>query len=108
VYLNRPGDADRAAAVLSGLPGVEQVLARADAARQYHLMPDRIGELAVFADRETVFGDLDVETEMLPPTYRSHGSRYETEVPLFVYSALEAPTPASFEHNFDVARWVYA
>ena len=108
VYLNRPGDADRVAATLSGLPGVEQVLTRADAARQYHLMPDRIGELAVFADRETVFGDLDVESETLPSTYRSHGSRYETDVPLFIYNAPAAPPSDYFEHNFDVGRWLYA
>ena len=108
VYLNRPGDADHVAAALSRLPGVEQVLTRTDAARMYHLMPDRIGDLVVFADRETVFGDLDVESETLSPTYRSHGSRYETEVPLFVRNTPAAPPPDYFEHNFDVARWLYA
>ncbi len=108
VYLDRPGDADRVARVLSGLAGVAQVLTRAEAASQYHLMPDRIGELAVFADRDTVFGDLDVEHEALPPTYRSHGSQAEIDVPLFVYNAPAAPSPDFFEHNFDVARWLYA
>jgi phosphonoacetate hydrolase len=107
LYLDHPRDADRVAAVLSSLPGVEQVLSRTEAARQYRLMPDRIGDLAAFANRDTVFGDLDVEREALPPTYRSHGSRYESEVPLFVYNAQAAPRRDFFENNLDVARWLY-
>jgi phosphonoacetate hydrolase len=107
VYLEHPKDADRVAAVLSGLTGVEQVLSRADAARDYRLMPDRIGDLAVFADRDTVFGDLDQESEQLPASYRSHGSRYESDVPLFVSNAEGVPGPEFFEHNLDAARWLY-
>lgn len=107
VYLNRPGDADRAAGVLTTLPSVAEVLGRTDAAARYHLMADRIGDLAVFGDRDTVFGDLDQETEALPPEYRSHGSSSELDVPLFVYNAEGAPSAEYFEHNFDVARWLY-
>lgn len=107
VYLEHPRDADRVADALSGLTGVEAVLSRAEAARQYHLMPERIGDLAVFADRDTVFGDLDQEMESLPPSYRSHGSRHELEVPLFVFNATAAPAPEFFVNNFDLARWVY-
>jgi len=108
VYLNRPGDAERVAAALSRLTGVAEVLGRADAAARYHLMADRIGDLAVFGDRDTVFGDLDQEMETLPPEYRSHGSPSELDVPLFVFNAAGAPAAAYFEHNFDLARWLYA
>jgi phosphonoacetate hydrolase len=108
VYLEHSREADRVASVLSKLMGVEQVLSRAEAAREYNLRPDRIGDLAVFADRDTVFGDLDEETETLLPTYRSHGSSYERDVPLFVYNAAGAPAADFFEHNFDVARWLYS
>ena len=108
VYLNRPKDAERAAAVLSRLTGVAEVLGRAEAAVRYHLMADRIGDLAVFGDRDTVFGDLDEEMEALPEEYRSHGSPSELDVPLFVFNAAGARAAEYFEHNFDVARWLYA
>jgi len=108
VYLNRPRDAERAAAVLSRLPGVAEVLGRAEAAARYHLMGDRIGDLAVFGDRDTVFGDLDEEMEALTQEYRSHGSPSELDVPLFVFNAAGAPAAEYFGHNFDVARWLYA
>ncbi|TJZ99619.1 alkaline phosphatase family protein [Actinacidiphila oryziradicis] len=74
---------DRAAEILGSLDGVEQVLPRAEAAAKFLLDPTRMGDLAILADRRTVFGDLATETEELPPGYRSHGSAYEREVPLF-------------------------
>jgi phosphonoacetate hydrolase len=73
---------DRAVEILSSLSGVDQVLARAETAAKFQLDPTRMGDLAVFADRRSVFGDLATETEDLGPGYRSHGSLYEREVPL--------------------------
>jgi phosphonoacetate hydrolase len=107
LYLKQPSDAERCAAILSKLQGVESVFSRSEAAGKFHLVPERIGELVVFGDRETVFGELDQGTETLPPSYRSHGSMYETEVPLFVYNAAAAPSAEYFRYNFDLARWLY-
>jgi phosphonoacetate hydrolase len=107
VYLKSPRDADRAATAISGLRGVQQVFSRSEAARRFHLMPSRIGELVVLGDRETVFGSLDNELEALPPEYRSHGSLAEARVPLLVYNAETAPTASYFRHNFDLARWLF-
>jgi phosphonoacetate hydrolase len=107
VYLKRPADADRAASLLGQLTGVESVFSRSEAARRFHLMPERIGELAVFGDADTVFGDLSSECETLPPAYRSHGSPHDTEVPLFLHNAHGAPGPEYFAHNLDLARWLY-
>jgi phosphonoacetate hydrolase len=108
VYLQSPGDADRAAGVMSGLAGVEAVLPRAEAARRFRLMPSRIGELVVLGDRETVFGGLDREAETLPPDYRSHGGLAEAEVPLVVYNAPHAPAAGYFRSNVDLTRWMFA
>jgi phosphonoacetate hydrolase len=107
VYLERPSDADRAATLLSRLAGVETVIGRDDAVRTYHLMGDRIGDLVVLGDRDTVFGTLDAESETLPAEYRSHGSVYELDVPLFLFNAIGAPQPDYFHHNLDIARWLY-
>ncbi|SRR5579883_2262815 len=107
VYLNRPGDAERAAAMIERLPGVESVLSRPEAAGRFHLMPERIGELMVTGDRDTVFGELDTESEALPPAYRSHGGLSDTAVPLVVHNAPGAPAESYFQHNLDLARWLY-
>jgi phosphonoacetate hydrolase len=51
-----------------------------------------MGDLAIFADRRTVFGELATETEDLAPGYRSHGSAHEAEVPLFRWN-VKSPKP---------------
>ena len=66
VYCNGPRDVDRVAKILSALQGVEAVLSRTEASTRYHLMPSRIGDLIVLGDRDTVFGELDAESESLP------------------------------------------
>ncbi len=109
VYLKQPSDEARAVKIISALPGVELVLSRNDAARRFHLMPSRIGQLAVFGDIDTVFGELDgEETRELPAGYRSHGSLHETETPLVVFNAENAPAASWFTHNHDLVRWLYS
>ncbi len=107
VYLNAPGDAGRVTGALLSLPGVEHVLAREDAARDLRLMPERIGDLVVLGDKETVFGTLETKSETLASDYRSHGSLHERDVPLIVHNAAAAPPPDFFRHNLDLARWLY-
>jgi len=108
VYCNAPRDADRVARILSELEGVEAVLSRREASKRYHLMPSRIGDLIVLGDRDTVFGELDAESETLPPEYRAHGSLHEIDVPLVIYNADAKLSPYEFQHNCDLARWVYS
>ena len=87
VWLTHPDDADGVATTISGLTGVEAVLTRDEAARTFHLMADRIGDLVVLGDQETVFGELDGdEMEHLADGYRSHGSLHERAVPLVTYN----------------------
>jgi phosphonoacetate hydrolase len=86
---------DRAAGILASLDGVEQVLPRAEAAARFLLDPTRMGDLAVLADRQTVFGELEAETEALQPGYRSHGSAHERTVPLIRWNIPDlTPGPA--------------
>ena len=70
VWLRSPNDAKAATKILRSLDGVEAVLTRAEAAKRFHLMPERIGELVVLGDRETVFGETEpgnLEVEKLSP-----------------------------------------
>ena len=73
-------------------------------------MPERIGELVVLGDRETVFGETDApfEVEHLPPTFRTHGSLHEAIVPLVIYNVSGTLPPAdSIRTNFDMTRTLY-
>lgn len=105
VWLKSPSDAPRATEILRGLEGVDEVLTREEAARRFHLMPGRIGELIVLGDKETVFGDLEADFEALPPTLRTHGSLHETEIPMIIYNASGPLPPADrLQFNFDMTR----
>lgn len=108
VYCNRVGDIDPVAKTLSGLEGVEAVLTRSEASKRYHLMASRIGDLIVLGDRDTVFGELDAESEPLPKEYRAHGSLHEMDVPLLIYNAHARLSEEDFHYNWELARWLYA
>src|SRR5258708_37309399 len=107
VHLNAPEDERKIATALRAIDGVEQVMTRAEAARTLHLKADRIGDLVVLGDKGTVFGHLEAEVKILPQGYRNHGSLYELDVPLVLHNARAAPSQDYFQHNFDLARWLY-
>lgn len=102
IYLRQPADEQRVASVIEKLDGVEQVLTRNEAAKRFELMPERIGDLMVTGDRQTVFGVLDHERETLASTYRSHGSRYELGIPLVIHDADRKLNPSSYHRNTDL------
>src|SRR5438445_84721 len=80
-------DAPLVREILAGTKGVERVLSREEAAREYRLMPSRIGDLIVWGDEHTIFGEMDMETETFSENLRSHGSTHELDIPLLVYNA---------------------
>ena len=106
LHLKDPKDAARVREIVSAVPGVERILTREEAAKEFRLMASRIGHLMVLGDQETVFGELDDAKENFPGL-RSHGSLHEANVPLFVYNAKGAPSADYFQHNLDLARWLY-
>ena len=107
VYLQSPQDEARVREILGETKGVERVLTRAEAAREYKLMASRIGDLVVWGDKDTLFGEMDMESDNLAGKVRSHGSLHELEMPLIVYNAKGAPSADYFQHNLDLARWLY-
>ena len=108
VYLLKSGDASAVKKTLMRLKGVEEVLTRSQAAAKFHLMASRIGDFMVLGDINTAFGQLNgVAYEKEPNTYRSHGSLYETNVPLFVYNAQTAPPATYFTANYKLAAWLF-
>jgi phosphonoacetate hydrolase len=107
VYCKSAQETDRVARVLSGIKGVESVLTRSEAVARFHLMGSRIGDLAVLGDRDTVFGELDTESEALPAEYRAHGSLHEVDVPLVIYNCDTKLSAGDFRFNKDLAGWAY-
>jgi phosphonoacetate hydrolase len=107
VYVNAEGELPVVSAFLRKLGGVDEVLPRQAAARRFHLMPERIGDLVILADIDTVFGDLEGSDEILSPEYRNHGSLYEEDIPL-ILSGYNGKIPSSddFQMNFDLTRWL--
>lgn len=90
VYLDG-SRAAQAKELLEGVPGIERVLFREQAAHEFCLPADRIGELVVLSDQSTVLGrtpewhDLSVVETGL----RSHGGLHERAVPFIVNRPLK-------------------
>jgi phosphonoacetate hydrolase len=107
IWLKSPKDESKVTETLMGLRGVEAVLPRRVAAAKFGLMPERIGELAVFGDAETVFGELETPMEELEPGYRSHGSLHESDIPLIIYnSSIKLPPQEAFTTNLNLTRHI--
>lgn len=85
IYLEKESDFDLAMAILSNLGGVEEVISRQEATQKYNLFPQRIGDIFVLADKNTVFGRLRKDFEEI--NIRSHGSIHEQKVPLIAYGS---------------------
>jgi phosphonoacetate hydrolase len=108
VWLNSTDDVPVIRERIERLEGIESVMTRAEAAAEFGLMPERIGELVVTGDKDTVFGELSGEYEALESTYRSHGSLHESDVPMIIYNYKEAlPEPARFRRNSDIAHFLF-
>ena len=103
VHLEKEDTLAEAVAILKAHTGIEDALTRQEAAARFELMPERVGDIMVLADGETVFGVMDVaECEV---HLRSHGSLHESVVPLW---ALNAPgfTPSDAPRHFECVRYV--
>ena len=103
LYLPAGLDAERVCAALRGLPGIEAALPRAQAADQWELPPDRIGDVVVLADRFTVLGKTPAAHELggLDRPLRSHGGRGEQRVPLIFNRRLRGLDSRRRLRNFD-------
>jgi len=107
IYLEQAEDQRKVMELVQALTGFESVLTREEAVAKFNLFGPRIGDLCVFGDKNTVFGEMEEAMTPLPGNYRSHGSRYELDIPLIVFNSTEAPPTSYFKHNLDLTRWLY-
>jgi phosphonoacetate hydrolase len=92
-----------------GLPGVDRVLTRDEAASLYQLPWDREADLVVTGDRNTALGATAAEHDLSALSghrLRSHGGTFEQTVPLLLSHPLSADyrtrTEAVARRNFDI------
>ena len=84
VYLEEESAIEDALSLLRELSGVEEIYDKRQAADQFNLHPDRIGDIFLLGEQDVVFGDLGgmIRDEV---DIRSHGSRHEATVPILCY-----------------------
>ena len=103
VHLQNEETLTEALAILKARPGIEDALTREEAAARFQLMAERVGDIMVLADAETVFGVMEeAEREV---RLRSHGSVHESVVPLWALNAPEF-TLGDAPRHFDCVRYV--
>ena len=91
------------AARIAALPGIETVLLRAAAAAQFELPADRIGDLVVVSQQNTVIGTSAGRHDLtgLDVPLRSHGGSSEQKVPLIINRGVIAQPAGRRWRNFD-------
>ncbi|MBZ4020605.1 phosphonoacetate hydrolase [Streptomyces purpurogeneiscleroticus] len=107
VHLPQGADADALRAELARLDGVSEVMGRERACVRFELPGDRIGELVVIAERNTVLGTTPARHDIsgFKEPLRSHGGLTEQRVP-FLVNAQVGPVPQGHRlRNFD-SYWV--
>ncbi|MCG9128819.1 alkaline phosphatase family protein [Candidatus Poribacteria bacterium] len=100
VFLNDPNDLNEAIKNLINTVGIEEAYSAEEAAQNFNLHPERIGDIFLLADEHTVFGELQVGKETV--SIRSHGSRHESYVPIIGYNS--PWSKSDFKFNLDIGR----
>ena len=100
-------DASSAAAwierIRQEVPGMEAVLSRSDAALRFELPADRIGDIVVISERNTVIGTSKTRHDLsaLEVPLRSHGGVSEQRVPLISNRTMSGIASSRRLRNFD-------
>jgi phosphonoacetate hydrolase len=85
------------------VPGMESVLSRSEAADRFELPPDRIGDIVVVSERNTVIGTSKSRHDLsaLEVPLRSHGGVSEQRVPLISNRTMAGIASSRRLRNFD-------
>jgi phosphonoacetate hydrolase len=88
---------------IRAVPGMESVLSRAEAAQRFELPPDRIGDIVVVSERNTVIGTSASRHDLsaLEVPLRSHGGVSEQRVPLICNRPVSGIADNRRLRNFD-------
>jgi phosphonoacetate hydrolase len=88
---------------LSDLPETEEVFTGDEAAKNFELPKDRIGQVVILARKDVVFGQTPENHDLSPldAPLRSHGGLSERQVPMVLNFAVDQSQPSLKIRNFD-------
>jgi len=92
LYLQDETEIEKAQNILCNTKGIEKVLTRKIATKEYKLNPRRIGDVLILADKDHTFGPNPTSTYR-EINIRSHGSLHEQKVPFILNRKIEPSTP---------------
>ena len=103
IYLPAGTDPAMACQKLQAVQGIEVVLTREQAAEKFELPADRLGDLVVVSERDTVLGTSQAKHDLsgLDVPLRSHGGISEQRVPLVMNRAVPNLDRQRRWRNFD-------
>jgi len=103
VYLEPDADVAAVAGRIRAMNGIDSVRTRAEAAHDFELPEDRIGDLVVVSGRSSVIGTSVTRHDLsgLDAPLRSHGGVSEQVVPLVANRPLADARPGHRWRNFD-------
>jgi phosphonoacetate hydrolase len=103
VYLPDPAAQAVAASRIAAHAGIESVLTRSEAATRFELPSDRIGDLVVVSQKDTVIGTSRGRHDLsgLDVPLRSHGGTSEQKVPLLINRKVKKQPESRRWRNFD-------
>ena len=104
VYLPQDADRDALIAQLKQIPGMDAVYPNAEGCELFQLASDRMGDLILVSQRDTVIGTTASRHDLsgLEVPLRSHGGVTEQRVPLIVSQPVSNLDPAHRLRNFDI------
>lgn len=103
VYLPADARAAHVGGQIAGVPGIDLVVSRADAASMFELPPDRIGDLVIVSARDVTVGTSASRHDLsgLDVPLRSHGGTSEQRVPFVLNRRARVHTGRRLR-NFDI------
>ncbi len=104
VFLKDSSQAERFATFAKESTFVEKILTGAEAAREYHLPEEKIGDYVLLAGKDTAFGEIEEET-LCTEESRTHGSLYEREIPLIAINPEK--TQEHYRYNKDIVSYLF-
>lgn len=87
---------------LQSYPFVESLYTKEEAVAELRLPSGPIGDFVLFATKEVAFGEL--EQEELDVQVRTHGSKFEQDVPLIALNARRSPE--DYHYNRDIVKFM--
>ncbi|MDO5041108.1 MAG: alkaline phosphatase family protein [Peptoniphilus sp.] len=81
---------------------IKEVYTPEEAEEILHLPKDPMGDLLVLANENIAFGELEKGVEHIEETVRTHGSTYETDIPLIAVNASAEAT--EYEENIHIFK----